>query len=64
VRRRNGRRDKAPAKLSARQGALGRMRRGQGSHERGRQLRAALHINTIMSPIPTRVYKPATVTPR
>jgi hypothetical protein len=25
---------------------------------------AALHINAIMSPIPTRVYKPATVTPR
>ena len=25
---------------------------------------AALHINTIASPIPTRVYKPATVTPR
>jgi hypothetical protein len=24
---------------------------------------AALHINAIMSPIPTRVYKPATVTP-
>ena len=25
---------------------------------------ATLHINTIASPIPTRVYKPATVTPR
>jgi hypothetical protein len=30
----------------------------QGSHER------ALHINAIVSPIPTKVYKPATVTPR
>jgi hypothetical protein len=29
-----------------------------GSHER------ALHINAIVSPIPTKVYKPATVTPR
>ena len=30
----------------------------QGSHDR------ALHINTIVSPIPTKVYKPATVIPR
>jgi hypothetical protein len=30
----------------------------QGSHER------ALHMNTIVSPIPTKVYRPATVMPR
>src|SRR3984893_19032502 len=30
----------------------------QGSHQR------ALHINAIVSPIPTKAYKPATVTPR
>jgi hypothetical protein len=30
----------------------------QGSHE------SALHINAIVSPIPTKAYKPATVTPR
>jgi hypothetical protein len=42
----------------------GLMRHGQDSRERGRQHEAALHINAIMSPIPTKVYKPATVTPR
>jgi hypothetical protein len=42
----------------------GLMRRGQDPRERGRQHEAALHINTRMSPIPTKVYKPATVTPR
>jgi hypothetical protein len=36
----------------------------KGLHERGRQLRRPLHINTIVSPIPIRVYNPATVTPR
>jgi hypothetical protein len=33
-------------------------------YERGRQLRRPFHINTIMSPIPTRVYKLVTATPR
>ncbi len=42
----------------------GLMRHGQDSRERDRQHEAALHINAIMSPIPTKVYKPATVTPR
>jgi hypothetical protein len=35
-----------------------------GSGRSGSFAEAALHINAIMSPIPTRVYKPATVTPR
>ncbi len=46
-----------PCQVRARHGAalgLG----AQGSHDR------ALHINTIVSPIPTKVYKPATVIPR
>ena len=42
-----------------------RTRCRQGSHERGHPTEwTALHINAIMSPIPTKVYKPATVTPR
>jgi hypothetical protein len=43
-----------PAKFERATGRAGT----QGSHER------ALHINAIVRPIPTKVYKPATVTPR